>query len=148
MEQKKATAKTSELSDKICQMVEQLLFGLMLRLSAIGGLITDKIRPTGKRGNPLTSLKNILSLFQRRHNITPACAGRTSALPETAKVRWDHPRSRGDNYPSGISTAMPVGSPPLTRGQPLDESSSDGSSRITPAHAGTTIENVMLEYIE
>ena len=105
MEQKKATAKTSELSDKICQMVEQLLFGLMLRLSAIGGLITDKIRPTGKRGNPLTSLKNILSLFQRRHNITPAHAGTTYFFIAIFSLPWDHPRSRGDN---DIHIQMPV----------------------------------------
>ena len=138
MEQKKATAKTSELSAKICQMVEQLLFGLMLRLSAIGGLITDKIRPTGKRGNPLTSLKDILSLFQRRHNITPACAGRTSALPETAKVRWDHPRSRGDNTtPTPLDIGI-TGSPPLTRGQQAYGVACKKVVGITPAHAGTT----------
>ena len=70
--------------------------------------------------------------------ITPAHAGTTPATIRHHRPRWDHPRSRGDNGREFFFHLVVQGSPPLTRGQRMPSSLSAWSSRITPAHAGTT----------
>ena len=72
--------------------------------------------------------------------ITPAHAGTTR---QAQYVRWgdaDHPRSRGDHrtlFGGGIDV---IGSPPLTRGPPRGCDERLDRCRITPAHAGTTLD--------
>ena len=70
--------------------------------------------------------------------ITPAHAGTTPVSTQCVPFPQDHPRSRGDNSRQQISTPKGEGSPPLTRGQQARRAFFSTSSRITPAHAGTT----------
>ena len=48
--------------------------------------------------------------------ITPAHAGNTARIRVTVSSRQDHPRTRGEYYPSDIMTDNVKGSPPHTRG--------------------------------
>ena len=88
---------------------------------------------------PLTrgQLKNyFMDTFESR--ITPAHAGTTGADRGRAFRHQDHPRSRGDNCNDNHSRRKQPGSPPLTRGQPVNAWLHILPHRITPAHAGTT----------
>ncbi len=70
--------------------------------------------------------------------ITPAHAGTTGSYGRRPHRAQDHPRSRGDNEEQTDSVQLTVGSPPLTRGQPVSKNALVLLSGITPAHAGTT----------
>ena len=70
--------------------------------------------------------------------ITPAHAGTTSEMTGGITTTEDHPRSRGDNLLRDANKQMKTGSPPLTRGQPIQVYTIAVSRGITPAHAGTT----------
>ena len=72
------------------------------------------------------------------YGITPAHAGTTPSSSHTERSCSDHPRSRGDHSTVMRKSRVVLGSPPLTRGPPRSNISSNGNSRITPAHAGTT----------
>ena len=70
--------------------------------------------------------------------ITPACAGSTSYLLHLLRLRWDHPRLRGEyNRFYGAATGSVV-SPPLARGVLSELFKAHGDLRITPACAGST----------
>ena len=49
--------------------------------------------------------------------LIPAHAGKTEKQPSSVPCRWDHPRSRGENAPTGATQARVRGSSPLTRGK-------------------------------
>ena len=70
--------------------------------------------------------------------ITPAHAGTTSEMTGGITTTENHPRSRGDNLLRDANKQMKTGSPPLTRGQPVELVGRLRIGRITPAHAGTT----------
>ena len=48
--------------------------------------------------------------------ITPACAGNRYASVSFFNRSWDHPRLRGEQYPSETEDDWREGSPPLARG--------------------------------
>ncbi len=73
-----------------------------------------------------------------RRRITPACAGTTVADAREGIRHTDHPRLRGDHYPSWLSPRAHGGSPPPARGPPERAQHTAGIGRITPACAGTT----------
>ena len=75
--------------------------------------------------------------------ITPAYAGTTKM--ETAMIDGikDHPRLRGDHDIESPSSKVVMGSPPLTRGPLRSKHRPSGLFRITPAYAGTTIQQVL-----
>ena len=60
----------------------------------------------------------------------------------------DHPRSRGDNFFVDLSLPRLEGSPPLTRGQLGYAKLVSLVCRITPAHAGTTSADHVLNHID
>ena len=70
--------------------------------------------------------------------ITPACAGRTSAVPRQGSAPGDHPRVCGKNRCASIRTEALMGSPPRVREEPSIFSASVIYPRITPACAGRT----------
>ena len=83
-----------------------------------------------------------IQLFKRSgvpfEGITPAYAGNTPQLSRSARAVKDHPRLRGE-YRGGRLERDPIaGSPPLTRGIPLDVPMSFATGGITPAYAGNT----------
>ena len=76
------------------------------------------------------------SLFRPR--ITPACAGKTRAGLPACRVREDHPRVCGENFPLFVLCVFPIGSPPRVRGKPVKDWVVKEYGRITPACAGKT----------
>ena len=71
--------------------------------------------------------------------ITPARAGKTAALPYTARPGEDHPRACGENYGRSGESACGEGSPPRVRGKHGETVLQTAPSRITPARAGKTV---------
>ena len=81
--------------------------------------------------------------WQRESNdvfrITPAHAGTTKFAHIPAHNTWDHPRSCGNHFLSEKIVLPILGSPPLMREPQKRRKNTGCSHRITPAHAGTTI---------
>ena len=88
---------------------------------------------------PLARGVQLLIIFILQYvRITPACAGSTSYLLHLLRLRWDHPRLRGEyNRFYGAATGSVV-SPPLARGVLSELFKAHGDLRITPACAGST----------
>ncbi len=70
--------------------------------------------------------------------ITPAYAGKTEGKPDKERPSRDHPRLRGENRSEYFSTPVFSGSPPPTRGKPVNLTILKALLRITPAYAGKT----------
>ena len=73
-----------------------------------------------------------------RGRITPACAGKTTRIPDMVAIAQDHPRMRGEDRGRLWNEAMTVGSPPHARGRPVKDHGIRLSGGITPACAGKT----------
>ena len=83
--------------------------------------------------------RNHLGFLFSAVGITPAHAGTTSKTNNIRGVYEDHPRSCGNHQTKRNKRLMNIGSPPLMR-EPLENIENLGyGSRITPAHAGTTV---------
>ena len=54
------------------------------------------------------------------------------------RLRWAHPRSRGENDSLAIVDVDRVGSSPLTRGKRTASPPHTGGAGLIPAHAGKT----------
>ena len=68
--------------------------------------------------------------------ITPACAGKSSALMQRSGTNGDHPRVCGEKRrccPAGLCCR---GSPPRMRGKGIPQAEGFFNARITPAYAG------------
>ena len=89
--------------------------------------------PPRMRGKPRRAL-----LGGQRCGITPAHAGKTSALHLKFCFCRDHPRACGENALRPCAVSCGRGSPPRMRGKPLQNCSNCRSPGITPAHAGKT----------
>ena len=89
--------------------------------------------PPRMRGKP--SIKAIDPMIS---GITPAHAGKTYHARCTISGSRDHPRACGENTQKGRRFLYELGSPPRMRGKPEPERNADGSTGITPAHAGKT----------
>ena len=70
--------------------------------------------------------------------IIPACAGETPAGAIELQGPRDHPRLRGGNTPSSLSSATSSGSSPLARGKPPPGTGRRRPHGIIPACAGET----------
>ena len=70
--------------------------------------------------------------------ITPAYAGNTCFSLSAPRPDRDHPRIRGEHPGAPILGAVPLGSPPHTRGTLRPSLHKQGFSGITPAYAGNT----------
>ena len=78
-----------------------------------------------------------------RGRLIPAHAGKTSR-PGTRRPRTAaHPRSRGENVEEAVADAAAFGSSPLTRGKQPGPPRSLPGSRLIPAHAGKTLEEMV-----
>ena len=84
---------------------------------------------------------SMLRLCEFALRITPAHAGTTLCVQDERHLAEDHPRSRGDHSTMRASIGSMPGSPPLTRGPRVASLHQLGRVRITPAHAGTTLDN-------
>ena len=70
--------------------------------------------------------------------LIPAHAGKTTLDVVSLTRPAAHPRSRGENYPSHLSTPPDQGSSPLTRGKLPGGGPGSCGRRLIPAHAGKT----------
>ena len=71
--------------------------------------------------------------------LIPAHAGKTAIVALSAAHATAHPRSRGENPGSVLSTIPVSGSSPLTRGKLVTDSTGARRGRLIPAHAGKTV---------
>ena len=96
--------------------------------------------PRGMVGSsPLTRGKRLaVRLGEAVAGLIPAHAGKTTTPFPRSRSWWAHPRSRGENSGSSITTASPTGSSPLTRGKLSDSNQPKLIQRLIPAHAGKT----------
>ena len=94
----------------------------------------------GRRGSPPPTRGKHNTSFRTfgKAGITPAYAGKTTSLCRMGLHRGDHPRLRGENRKRSKIMGKYKGSPPPTRGKPLDNPASMPAERITPAYAGKT----------
>ena len=79
-----------------------------------------------------------LRAFTCGGRLIPAHAGKTTTPLPSILSWWAHPRSRGENRPTRLSTASRLGSSPLTRGKLAQRVEKDSAPRLIPAHAGKT----------
>ena len=73
-----------------------------------------------------------------RERITPACAGSRRAVFSAQRNWMDHPRVRGEQAREFPEETADPGSPPRARGAVQPDSLMVGTSRITPACAGSS----------
>ena len=71
-----------------------------------------------------------------RRRITPACAGKSAAIPVTRRCGRNHPRICGEKIYSVRDNIAEQGSPPRMRGKGDSEIVRQCSNGITPAYAG------------
>ena len=74
--------------------------------------------------------------------ITPACAGKSAALPQQPRQGWDHPRVCGEKGRRSSRGVCSSGSPPRVRGKVVFSLSRPLCGRITPACAGKRLSSV------
>ena len=74
----------------------------------------------------------------RAAGITPARAGKTSAMVSSAMGVWDHPRACGENVQLNLRDRLHQGSPPRVRGKHRSGTVKRRYTGITPARAGKT----------
>ena len=72
----------------------------------------------------------------RYHGITPACAGKRSAVRNSHQWNQDHPRMCGEKITKVKNNQHAMGSPPHVRGKGSTTTAWTLSARITPSHAG------------
>ena len=89
--------------------------------------------PPLTRGTPVP---RIFLPFSSR--ITPAYAGNTHSILKLFSGFRDHPRLRGEHDSTLESSPTRLGSPPLTRGTLIKPERRRRQQRITPAYAGNT----------
>ena len=88
---------------------------------------------------PRVREKPISSSFKPSNlGITPACAGKTSALLEAYLAFRDHPRVCGKNVIVSVTAWNDIGSPPRVREKLQYFRNATAETRITPACAGKT----------
>ena len=93
--------------------------------------------PAGK-GSPPRARGEGCSAGARQggQGITPACAGRSSAMPSSMMIWQDHPRVRGEKQNAIGQSDYYLGSPPRARGEESHTAPFLSGCRITPACAG------------
>ena len=85
---------------------------------------------------------------QTRHHgggcgITPAHAGKTRKASLRHILPPDHPRACGENLSGHLRQGPEGGSPPRMRGKQKVQRPANRGSRITPAHAGKTLPDLL-----
>ena len=100
--------------------------------------------PTPCEGSsPLTRGKRVAVFYGLLlSGLIPAHAGKTSRATSITNTAAAHPRSRGENRPTRLSTASRLGSSPLTRGKPYCGCGPADLGGLIPAHAGKTLMSV------
>ena len=79
------------------------------------------------------------ALFEYKHRITPAYAGKSGYFGIYQYINGDHPRLCGEKRPFFLRDNPSVGSPPPMRGKVAKTADLTDSSRITPAYAGKSV---------
>ena len=93
--------------------------------------------PPPMRGKGRTS-----QLWDTDQRITPAYAGKRTALIPAAFVHWDHPRLCGEKPMAIAAPSVADGSPPPMRGKVNPHTLEIGKNGITPAYAGKSSKRI------
>ena len=96
------------------------------------GLVSSGPPPRARGRQSRTSARG------RPPGTTPASAGTTDQHGQDQRIRWDHPRERGDDLVTLRALPADEGPPPRARGRQTGHRSTTPRSRTTPASAGTT----------
>ena len=101
--------------------------------------MSDQVSEVAAGSSPLTRGKRAhFAIAAQGCRLIPAHAGKTMYLVVTTEGPTAHPRSRGENPPTGYKSAAAVGSSPLTRGKQGFNRGAVTHKRLIPAHAGKT----------
>ena len=96
-------------------------------------------RELGKGSSPHTrGARTESHLLTERSGIIPAYAGSTTNSKPWTRLRWDHPRIRGEHEANSLDGQTMAGSSPHTRGAHHDAAVLQGGEGIIPAYAGST----------
>ena len=95
----------------------------------------DKGSPPRMRGKVLAASPSSV-----KGRITPAYAGKSSTAGTGLVLSWDHPRACGEKLAVGAGYLTWKGSPPRMRGKVRLFHSRADNGRITPAHAGKSLD--------
>ena len=97
-------------------------------------------------GSPPRGRGKVTSAFfvESRTGITPAWAGKRSSLDGKMFKIWDHPRVGGEKTKGGGPEKSGLGSPPRGRGKVGHSVISTISSGITPAWAGKSLFDMVI----
>ena len=82
-----------------------------------------------------------------RFGITPAHAGKSRSPWQLPAAAQDHPRTCGEKKLMNHSDPAITGSPPHMRGKGSQAGISRATDRITPAHAGKSLYNCVVDFI-
>ena len=87
--------------------------------------------------SPLTRGKcRFIGIASIKWGLIPAHAGKMGGVVSRSRMRWAHPRSRGENRRRLARRLSPMGSSPLTRGKFPRAASAFARYGLIPAHAG------------
>ena len=99
--------------------------------------IKHRRKSSGKGSPPRVRGKaNSGSFLRLRYRITPARAGKSSAMLISSSSTRDHPRACGEKHPICCYPPVYPGSPPRVRGKALRSGYFELVDGITPARAG------------
>ena len=82
---------------------------------------------------------HVVRLFDCRHGITPAYAGKRGKGQGKNILGRDHPRLCGEKFSIHCKVICRKGSPPPMRGKAISAAPGDHIFRITPAYAGKSV---------
>ena len=95
-----------------------------------------------RRGSPphARGKGSYLKRLKTSVGITPACAGKSSAIFAAVSACRDHPRMRGEKGQKALFRVANTGSPPHARGKAVHVCPGAAAAGITPACAGKSLE--------
>ena len=97
---------------------------------------------------PMRGKEQCRSLRTVSRGITPAYAGKSSAIFVPEKALEDHPRLCGEKKKRKLKVLLVKGSPPPMRGKGSSDRTVPCRCRITPAYAGKRLENAALQAVQ
>ncbi len=114
-----------------------------------GNDICSHSRRNSHSGSPPLVRERLVRKADRNFllGITPACAGTTRRNDRTAVQPEDHPRLCGNDLFLHFVHGINQGSPPLVRERPEETAKTYPRIRITPACAGTTYCQYLIQLI-
>ena len=105
---------------------------------ACGEKVLTRLFAPSRGGSPPRMRGKVIRIYspENKERITPAHAGKRTAVLLSKNAYWDHPRVCGEKCHSLAFWLSFSGSPPRMRGKAQSQLSAGPGTRITPAYAG------------